>query len=139
MLGGSWVAGMGAGELLSEQDLADLEAQHCAALPDAVRPAAPTGTGTGPESGTGTPSGPSLRPAVRPARQQTNAASGSALGAAPLPPAVQKIPTARASGWQRTRLMYRTGKLKVISSMGGAKRDSARNMIRKVFDELDGE
>lgn len=64
---------------------------------------------------------------------------------APLP-ALQKISTGSGelSPWERTRLIYRTGKLrsqgKVLAiGVDAMKKDSTRQMIRKVFDELDGE
>lgn len=72
-------------------------------------------------------------------RQRRNLQNGT-----PTRPLEQKISTERLSGWQRAKLMYKSGqlqKMSVATSALGALRknkvESTRQMIRGIFDELD--
>jgi hypothetical protein len=111
--------------------------------PDEVRPAAklrPTLSFGGTTSEPASPSATMEWYKAERAREKAAAEEEDGLRA-PLPPEVQKIRT-ESNGWQRTRRMYRAGQLGAkgsvaLASVQAMKKSGAREMIRKVFDELD--
>jgi Ca2+-binding EF-hand superfamily protein len=111
--------------------------------PDEVRPAAklrPTLSFGGTTSEPASPSATMEWYKAERAREKAAAEEEDGLRA-PLPPEVQKIRT-ESNGWQRTRRMYRAGQLGTkgsvaLASVQAMKKSGAREMIRKVFDELD--
>ena len=109
-----------------------------AGLSEEVRDAAPTS---------------SAKPRPAAASETNEAKSGPRTGerrnghlknGAPTLPLEQHIFTGRLNGWQRTRLLYKSGKLQKMAlattAIGALKQDKVQNtrqVIRAIFDELD--
>ena len=131
--------------LVTDAELADLEAQVAErnatsrrvnfsnGLPDEVRSAAHTGS---PKARSGAPSEAAERHAAKTVQKSDEQPPQRQSAVA------QKISAESFSPWQKTRLMYRSGKMSLATKVAVKdkkqdKEQSTRQMIREVFDELD--